>query len=315
MTDPSPSVSGISSRPFQDIDDFWRIRRLSIETYPITGRGWNWEIRRWDGSLFHHADLNEAFEIFRRTIRLWETAEGRLVGAANADGPGLFYLQLHPDYRGLEEEMVAWAEENLAETQPDGSRKLITEVYAYDAPRQRTMAQRGYQKQDDGGVARWMHIGERPLPEARLANGYRMRTVNAADLADCQRIADLLNAAFNRNFHNAPEFQTFAQNAPSYCDDLHLVAEAPDCSFAAFVGVIFDEENRRGLYEPVCTHPEHRKKGLAQSLMVEGLHRLKALGAREVTVETGLSMGPANARYDSLGFTEAHACYVWEKTW
>ncbi len=315
MQSSSPVVMGVSSRPFQDIHDFWRIRRLSIETYPIVGRGWNWEIRRWDGSLFHHADPNEAIAKFRPTIHLWETAEGRLVGAANADGPGLFYLQLHPDYCDLEEEMIAWAEENLAEVRSDGSRKLLTEVYAYDAPRQRTMARRGYQKQDDGSVSRWMHIGERPLPEVQLAPGYRLRCVHAGDLSDCQRIADLLNAAFNRNFHNALEFQVFAQRAPSYREDLHLVAEAPDGSFAAFVGVIYDEENRRGLYEPVCTHPEHRKKGLAQSLMLEGLHRLKALGAGEATVETGLSMGPANALYDSLGFSEAHACYVWEKSW
>ncbi len=294
----SPTVTSIVSRPFQTDDDFWRIRRLAIETYPITGRGWNWEIRRWDGSRFHHPDPNNYLEKFKDTVRMWETTDGQLVGVANRDGTELFYLQMHPDYRDLEEEMVAWAEDHLAEKLPDGSRKLITEVYEYDTPRQRLLEKRGYTKQADGGVARWMHFGERALPEARLSEGYRLRSVHAEDLQDCQHIADLLNAAFHRNFHNAAEFQQFARTAPSYQEDLHLVAVAPDGSFGAFVGVIYEAENRRGLYEPVCTHPAHRKKGLAQSLMFEGLRRLKALGACEMTVETGLSMGPANALYE-----------------
>lgn len=63
---------------------------------------------------------------------------------------------------------------------------------------------------------------------------------------------------------------------------------------------------------PVCTHPDHRRKNLAQSLMLEGLHRVKALGARQVTVETG-DMIPANALYDAFGFTEVYKCWVWQQ--
>ena len=48
------------------------------------------------------------------------------------------------------------------------------------------------------------------------------------------------------------------------------------------------------------------------ALMQEGLRRLRALGAVDVTVDTG-DMAPANALYDSLGFTEAHRGYEWRK--
>ena len=91
-----------------------------------------------------------------------------------------------------------------------------------------------------------------------------------------------------------------------------MVAEAPDGTFAAHVGVIYDEANRRALFEPVSTHPSHRRKGLAQALMFEGLHRAKALGAAEITVETG-DAAPANALYNSIGFTEAYKGYAWRK--
>jgi mycothiol synthase len=93
---------------------------------------------------------------------------------------------------------------------------------------------------------------------------------------------------------------------------LHLIAEAPNGSFAAHVAVIYDFQNRRGLYEPVCTHPDHRRKGLSQTLMFELMHRVRAMGALTLTVETG-DMAPANALYDTIGFTEMYKSYTWRK--
>jgi ribosomal protein S18 acetylase RimI-like enzyme len=306
------NILDLVSRPLRDDADFWRIRDLSIETYPITGPGWNWDIRRWDGSRFYEENpvLNPDWQ---RTIRLWETGDGRLAGAVNGYRSGLFYLQLHPDFREIEEEMIAWAESALAVQDPDGRhRQIHTEVYEYDAPRLQILERRGYEKLPEVGVFRKLRFGDRPLPEVRMAEGYLLRPVRHEDREDCQRLADLLNAAFNRSFHNAGEFYHFACLAPSYRQDLHLVAEAPDGTFAAHVASIYDEANRRALYEPVCTHPLHRRKFLAQSLMFACLQRLKAIGAREVTVETG-DAEPANALYDTIGFTEIYKSYLWRK--
>lgn len=46
--------------------------------------------------------------------------------------------------------------------------------------------------------------------------------------------------------------------------------------------------------------------------MVEGLQRLKALGAVDVSVDTG-DMIPANRLYDSIGFTEVCLGHGWRK--
>ena len=48
--------------------------------------------------------------------------------------------------------------------------------------------------------------------------------------------------------------------------------------------------------------------------MVEGLHRLKALGATDVIVDTG-DMIPANRLYARNDFTEACWGHVWRKEW
>ena len=77
----------VVDRPFHDDEDFRRVRNLLIETYPITPAGFNWEIRRWDGWRFHNAA--PAFDPrWREQVHLWETGDGRLVGAVHPEGVG-----------------------------------------------------------------------------------------------------------------------------------------------------------------------------------------------------------------------------------
>ena len=40
-------------RPLQGERDFWRIRQLLVETYPLAPAGFNWEIRNWEGKWFY----------------------------------------------------------------------------------------------------------------------------------------------------------------------------------------------------------------------------------------------------------------------
>ena len=145
-----------------------------------------------------------------------------------------------------------------------------------------------------------------------MAPCYHLRTKQPGDLEDCWRIARLLNAAFNRTIHNAEEYQNFARRAPCFRVDLDLVAVAPDGSFAAYVGIPYDEANRWGIFEPVCTHPDHQRKGLGRALMSEGLLRLWQLGATDASVDTG-DMVAANAFYTAMGFTEAYKGFSWRK--
>lgn len=314
MTAPNPSAT-FTVRPYDFDRDFWPVRNLLSETFPITGLGFNWEVRHWDGNHYHDSDPVTAGS-WRGKITVWEDADGRLVGAAHDAGTlGYPQLQIHPDYRAeLEPDMIAWSEDHLAGTTEDGQRFAAFTVYEYDFPRRSLLEARGYEKTPDSWVHRRMVLGERPLPPMALAAGYTLRTLDPADPDACDRLAALLNAAFNRTFHQGADVARFGRHAPCFRQDLHLVAVAPDGSFAAHVGTIYDEPNRRALYEPVCTHPDHRRHGLAQSLMREGMRRVQALGGRQITVETGDAV-PANRLYESLGFTEAYQAYLWHKTW
>jgi ribosomal protein S18 acetylase RimI-like enzyme len=302
----------VLSRSAQGDEDFWRVRDFLIATCTLTPPGFNWDIRRWDGMRFYESDPS-LDPRWGEQIQLWETEAGRLVGAVHAEGDCGAYLQLHPDYRHIEEEMIAWAEEHLAAPSEAGqSRKLCFFVYEYDAPRRRVLKKRGYECISEAMMIRRMQFGEEPISRVEIAESYTLRNTHPHDEGDCKQIADILNAAFRRDFHNAEEYRTFTRLAPSFRPDLDLVAQAPDGSFAAYVGVPYDEANRRGIFEPVCTHPDHRRRGLARALMFEGLRRLQDIGAADVIVETG-DMMPANRLYDTVGFSEIHKGFTWRR--
>ncbi len=304
----------ITSRPLAGEADWWQVRNLLIDTYPLTPTDMNWDLRRWDGQRFHREDTALDARWSNR-VRLWFAAEDRIVAAAHPEGAGDVYLQVHPDYRHLEEEMLDWAELELAAPVPETAvRQLHAFAYDYDSPRQRLLHDRGYGKTSEAGVARRLRLGHKVLPQPDLAEGYRLRTTRAGVGGDCQRLADLLNAAFRRTSHTAAEYHNFSTLSPSFRHDLNLVAENGDGAFAAHVGVTFDEANHRGIFEPVCTHPDHRRRGLARSLMFEGLLRLRDLGAMDVYVGTGDDPA-ANQLYEAVGFTEAYRGNVWRKQW
>ena len=302
-------------RTYRHDVDWWRVRSLLLEAYPISPPGWNWEVRRWDGSRFHeeHGDLKPNW---LHWIGLWETSDGHLAGAVHPDDAGTAVLQLLPDYRHAEVEMLAWGEDHLAIADPavPGKRRLLTYVFEYDNLRRRLLESRGYVQTQDWGVWRRLRFGDKVIPQANLAAGYTLRSARKDDPAEHDAFAALLNAAFNRTFHQGAEIAHFRRQAPCYDPELDLFAIAPDGSLAANVGTVYMPEVHAGLFEPVCTHPDHRQKGLAQSLMWEGMRRLLARGAREVTVDTG-DMVPANKLYDSVGFPETYKGAYWRKEW
>jgi mycothiol synthase len=285
---------------------------MLVETVPIAPVGFNWDLRRWEGRRYY--DPRDGGDPhWHQDGRLWQVVDGPIVAVVHPEGSGEAALQVHPDYRYLEADLIIWAEAELASlAEGDRGRQIQLFVFDYDAHRHRLLAARGYEQMPYGGVTRHLRLGHQPLVRPSLSPGYTLRVTNPEEPADARQIADLLNAAFGRDFHNPAEYQQFTRQASCFRPELDLVAVAPDGTFAAYVGIPYDAANRRGIFEPVCTHPEHRQRGLARSLMQEGLIRLRALGAFDVIVDTG-DMIPANRLYDSLGFGEVYRGHHWRK--
>jgi mycothiol synthase len=298
----------ITARPYQGMDDFMRIRAFLMNTYRLNRCFHNWPIRRLEGSRFWgDPDWGQEWE---KQVQLWENEAGKLVGVAHReDGQGDICLEVHPYYRHIEDQMMDWAEVHLAASDEDGRPHTWLDVYDYDTRRQDMLTRRGYQKTQGYGYQRWRETWE--IPEIKAPEGYIIRSLRPGSMEDCARWAEVVSAVFAHANATAQHIATF-QTSPSYRHDLHLVAEAEDGSFAAFAGITLDTMNRVAEFEPVGTHPDHRQKGLGKAVMTEGLWRLERLGADKAYVFTGSAV-PANALYESMGFTSYHMNHTWKK--
>lgn len=280
--------------------DFWLVRQFLLDTWALVPPGQVWDVRRWDGSYFHNEQpgWHDAWR-GGAAVGLWE-ADGRVVGVVHPEGPGQAWLNVHPACRFLENEMLAWGEAGLGRVHTDGRLKLAVFCLESDRERRELLIRRGYRQSAAGEVLR-RFSGRQPQAPVPLPAGYRLHTVRPGHPGDCERYATLLNASFRRTIHSAQEVATFTTQSPSFDPQLELVAAAPDGSFAALTGMIYDAQNRYGLFEPVCATPEPRPLGLTGALMHEGVRRAMARGAEAVYVGTGLGMA-ANRFYQAVGF-------------
>lgn len=150
-----------------------------------------------------------------------------------------------------------------------------------------------------------------PVPAVAAAEGYTIRSVCDSDI-DVERWVICSNATFGQSF--PPEMhRNFQRHSPSHRYDLHLVAETSGGSFAAFAGLTLDEVNRFATFEPVGTHPDHRRKGLARAVMFEGIRRLQALGTSDVVYVANWGQSDAGKFYASVGLEHYATLTVWEK--
>ena len=307
----------VAQRAYRDEQDYFRVRDFLIWLHGLNGNHHSWGLERWDYWIhFVYWRRRSDWQVdpsrdkgWEPLIRLWEIDDGTLVAVANPEEHADLHLQVHPDFRFLEDEMLAWGEEHLAEAASDGAgRRLTTEVFEFDALRQELLARRGYRKLDACGYTRRRDMA-RPIPEGPPPEGYVVRSLRADD--DLSKRCAVLAGAF-RSGQASVDLYRRLQSAPGYSQDLDIVAIAPDGTFASCCLAWWDEVNRQGTFEPVGTHHAYQRRGLGTAVMCEGLRRLRDLGA--TTAYVGAWTPPGIALYRSIGFTGADTAHLWEKT-
>lgn len=302
-----------SARPYADADA-WKVRGLLREAFLLHDR-WPraWHVARFDYARAHVCP-NVGGVGLHEVATVWSEAE-EVVGLVLPDGgPGEAHLAVHPRHRSrdLLHEMVDVAERRLATPGDDGRPELTVWAHAEDDILPELLRGRGYAP--SGLVeTQWRRRLDDPVATAPVAPGYRLRSLGEGlDLLErCYASglafhdADVAVAVDNRS---DPSWYLGIQQAPLYRRDLDVVAEAPEGAIAAFCTLWFDDTTRSVYVEPLATVPEHRRKGLAQAVLTEGLRRAQRLGAEVALVGTygdaanalyASVLGPAFERYEA----------------
>ena len=298
----------IIAQPYRGEDDYARMRTLLQEIYAIGGPSVYCSVGDLDWWRFKYEEPDAALA----TARLWQKADGTLIGVAWPEDNEV-NLFVHPHYYDLNEEILEWAElwrleSGLAEVD---HLELWTSSFEADEPRNAVLRHRGFERTDSQSYYRVCSLDE-PIPELDLPAGYSIRHVRGEEDVG-QRVAVHRDAFASYTSMTANKYRAI-MNAPTYRPELDLVVVAEDGSFASFCIIWYDERNQLGVFEPVGCHPQHRRRGLTKALMCEGLRRLKYLGATVASVGSISSDVPSNRLYESLGFCKIDRIYLWVKT-
>lgn len=296
----------LSRRNYSTEDDYWRIRDFLREVMSLNGlRELSWHVARFDYWRWHGVE-NLGQGRLEETVFIWETPTGQIAAVLNPEEPGNAFLQVHPQYRTpeLEEEMVALAEKHLAKANAIGGPQLRLWADSQDTLRHEILSRHGFRRLDSGEGAEVQHhrLLTESIPETSMISSYIIRALgDGLELLErCYASGlgfhnDIRTAVENRDESN---WYRNIQTAPLYRRDLDLIAVAPDGAIAAFCTIWFDDVTRTAYFEPVATVPAHRRRGLGKAVLLEGLRRLKRLGATVAFV--GGYSTVANALYENV---------------
>lgn len=204
--------------------------------------------------------------------------------------PGHLEWQVHPDHPHLADTVLDWAD-------PD------TVTAWSDAPHETAaLTRRGYRPAEGPHFTRLAHTLT-DLPDPTPPPGHRTGHVTD-DLVPARVAAH--RAAWHPSRVTEHSYRV-VRATPAYQARLDRVVHAPDDTIAAYCLAWLD--HGIGELEPVGTHPDHRRRGLARTATLDALHHLRAAGAHTAIVHPrGDDAHPIPARlYRSLGFTPTGA--------
>ena len=308
----------VKMRSFAWEKDFELVRTFLIETYNLTLSFQNWIPSMFENIKFgpcgtEYQDEEDAY------IKIWEKKDdsevssiSKIVSITFLKPSGDCWIQIHPDYRFLEKEIVLWIEKQRKGMKSNKAQELELRfrVDETDEERIALLTELGY---EDLGLEEYNRIRpmDTPIPEYQLPDGFTIRHVDVEE--DFLQYRRVLAAVFPHCSDMTKRLAKIYSTASFYQKDLDLVAVDSDDTFAAFCTVRIDPISRMAELEPVGTHPDYRKLGLAKSVICEGLHRLQKYQPSSICILGAAKSEAANRLYDSVGFTEKTEVHLWHK--
>lgn len=239
---------------------------------------------------------------------LWEDVNGDVIAWAILQLPAWHCVDyvVRPDARtaGLESAVLDWACARL-EIEATGSLPFLVSARADDHARIAAIERAGFVRETWGYVHLVRDLGQ-PIPKPTLPQGFEIRPLAGTGEVDAYVAAH--RAAFGSTNMDA-EWRLRTLHDPRYEPDLDLVAVTPDGTLAGFcVCWITPSSGRRreAQVEPLGVLPAFQRIGLGRALLLEGLRRVRALGAVRMRVNAERSNAASQAVYRAVAFRPAY---------
>jgi GNAT superfamily N-acetyltransferase len=273
----------VSTRDFVSIKDLPIIAKFFDEARDLVGH---------TQGFLHAGDVWWRYgrtEPETHQFRLWFQNEKLIAFGWVISGQSL-EIQLHPsltdtDFDSLARAIVDWAK-RVCPTE------ISTDCTASNSRLIRVLELCGFTRAEYEGLDYVLDL-KAPLPDLNLPAGFQARHVLETEFEE--RVS-VHRDAFDPSKFSLERYARVRSMA-GYRSDLDLVISTPENEFAA--NCIAWISNGMGYFEPVGTRAAYRRQGLGRAVILEGLRRLKTLGAHSASV---FSFANNRAFYESCGF-------------
>lgn len=310
------------SRDYPQVMKFLRNSFLKSKSYL------NWLPDRFENSHLSHREGHRLWTINyskeSKTIAL-----PQLVAIVIQESPLAFDPQISPEFVDtefgitLEENMIAYIELYAKKQRKEKSLLRLSDsitIHSLEGNNSRVelLKAYGYHQEKTQEYFR-VFTGEFPNVPLNSPPEFRIRSVNPPILhskspfKDFQKIAQKTRKIFGHGEWFTYEVLKQVAQSSFYHRDLDLVAETESGEIAAFLTFRLDPISKIANIEPLATDAKFRGRKLAQSLISEGLFRLKKYNPSLVCVGGAANNPAANALYNRMGFTQKRAIEVWKK--
>lgn len=255
-------------------------------------------------------DLHEllALPTVQANTRLWFAEDGQMVGFAFVDSYQNLRFEFDPQTAptDMDSKIVKWGVVCIQRAMQERGELLTLDASCRDddTARLALLARHGFVQEEIRSL-QMVRALDAPISEAQLPAGFTIRSV--AGEQEVEALVALHRAAFDTENMTIEE-RLAMMRVPEYETVLDLLAVAPDGTLAATcMCTISQEENERtgrneGHADPVATHPDYQRLGLAKALLLTGLHELKRRGMETAVLGTSSQNIPMQRTAEAVGF-------------
>jgi len=296
-------MTTISSRLYEGEKDFQTMLDLLIKIRPASHAD--------DFPVKVNIEENLAVEEIRANTKLWFDGS-QPIGWAYVDDSHNLLWELEKQYtEPVGAKMVAWGVDCMR----SGKNLAGGECSTLDASCREDFSERvdflrqhGFRQTEVVTVHMKRNLSE-PIPEFELPRGFQIRSVKGVEEAEA--IASTHRAAFGTDYMTT-ENRLVIMNTSEYDPSLDLVVVAPDGTIAAYC-TCSAEQSGQGYTDPLATHPNYQRMGLAKALLIQGMQLLKQRGMKSAHLGTSGDNIAMQKTAEAVGFFLEHRVIWFEK--
>ncbi len=295
-------MNHISSRVYKNKEDSQLIFDLLTRVRPAKFR-WEYPTK---------TDLEEhlASSKIQARTRLWFDEDRLIAWAYVDDFRNLLWEIERPYDQDFGDEIIDWGvlSVRLMNSNTDDD-TLDTSCREDDVERIEFLEKHGFQQTENITVHMERDLAQ-PVSKPELSKGFVIRPIKGFEEAEA--IASLHRLAFSTGYMTA-ENRLAIMKTSDYDPSLDLIAVAPNGTLAAYCTCSVNLKDRIGSTDPVATHPNYQRLGLARALLLTGLSLLKERGMHSASLGTDGNNIAMQKAAESVGFKILHKIIWFEK--